>query len=187
MVNLVVALRWLMCTVEIEPGSNINFWLPKKSGDKPAVLLIHGFAGDGMMTWALQVRSLSKRYSVYIPDLLFSVGPTLINRTGHLSSKPSVWLRLCVSQAWIRLSLSGLAIPGGFVAFKIAELYGNMVKAVVVSGSSPVLTGLGLFHCRISCCPKRLGKLSSFSPLFCTNPFGSQTGLYKITIRCMVF
>ncbi|KAL1215522.1 hypothetical protein V5N11_024081 [Cardamine amara subsp. amara] len=150
MVNLVVALRWLMCiimksasivpyTVEIEPGTKINFWLPKKSGDKPAVLLIHGFAGDGMMTWALQVRSLSKRYAVYIPDLLFF--------GGSYTDKPdrsTEFQAECLVKAMRILGVDTF-VPvgfsyGGFVAFKIAELYGNMVKAVVVSGSSPVLT-----------------------------------------------
>lgn len=193
MVNLVVALRWLMCiimksagsvqyTVEIEPGTKIKFWLPKKSGDKPTVLLIHGFAGDGMMTWALQVHSLSKRYSVYIPDLLFFGG----SYTDKPDRSPDFQAE-CLVKAMRILGVDTF-VPvgfsyGGFVAFKIAELYGNMVKAVVVSGSSPVLTDsnvnlFGFSSLSDLLLPKTVRNLSSFSLLLCTNIFGSQNGLY---------
>lgn len=150
MVNLIVALRSSMCiivksagivpyTVEIEPGTKIHFWLPKKTGYKPAVLLIHGFAGDGVMTWALQARSLSKRYSVYIPDLLFFGG----SYTDKPDRSPEFQAE-CFVKAMRILGVDRF-VPvgfsyGGVVAFKIAELYGDMVKAVVVSGSTPVMT-----------------------------------------------
>ncbi|KAI5314199.1 hypothetical protein L3X38_043375 [Prunus dulcis] len=70
-------------TVEIEPGTIMNFWVssnipnkientPKKS--KPAVVFLHGFAMDGIFTWQLQVLSLAKNYAVYVPDFLFFGG-----------------------------------------------------------------------------------------------------------------
>ncbi|PQP94740.1 epoxide hydrolase 4-like [Prunus yedoensis var. nudiflora] len=70
-------------TVDIEPGTIMNFWVssnisskientPKKS--KPAVVFLHGFAMDGIFTWQLQVLSLAKNYAVYVPDFLFFGG-----------------------------------------------------------------------------------------------------------------
>lgn len=145
MVNLAVALRSSMCiivksaglvphTVETEPGTKVNFWLPKNSGGKPAkpaVLLIHGFAGDGVMTSAFQARSLSKRYSVYIPDLLFFGG----SYTDKPDRSPEFQAE-CMVKAMSILGVDKF-VPvgfsyGGVVASKIAELYGNMVKALVV-------------------------------------------------------
>nr|VDD05692.1 unnamed protein product [Brassica rapa] len=157
MVNLAVALRSSMCiivksaglvphTVETEPGTKVNFWLPKNSCEnsvgkpaKPAVLLIHGFAGDGVMTWAFQARSLSKRYSVYIPDLLFFGG----SYTDKPDRSPEFQAE-CMVKAMSILGVDKF-VPvgfsyGGVVAFKIAELYGNMVKALVVTGAPPIMT-----------------------------------------------
>ncbi|CAA7035777.1 unnamed protein product [Microthlaspi erraticum] len=150
MVNLAAALRSSMRiivestgsvqhTVDIEPGTRINFWLPKKTSDKPAVLLIHGFAGDGVLTWGLQVRSLSKRYSVYIPDLLFFGG----SYTDKPDRSPEFQAE-CLVKAMRILGVHEF-VPvgfsyGGVVAFNIAELHGDMVKALVVSSSPPVMT-----------------------------------------------
>ncbi|CAN6825318.1 unnamed protein product [Brassica oleracea] len=155
MVNLAVALRSSMCiivksaglvphTVETEPGTKVNFWLPKNSGgkpEKPAVLLIHGFAGDGVMTWAFQARSLSKRYSVYIPDLLFFGG----SYTDKPDRSPEFQAE-CMVKAMSILGVDKF-VPvgfsyGGVVASKIAELYRNMVKALVVmvTGAPPIMT-----------------------------------------------
>ncbi|KAG5535895.1 hypothetical protein RHGRI_023616 [Rhododendron griersonianum] len=98
MVNLVAAQRPMLIgfmkmagvvphTVEIEPGTSMNFWVPKetintkpkKSKDKPkqnkpVVVLVHGFAAEGIVTWQFQIGSLTKKYAVYVPDLLFFGG-----------------------------------------------------------------------------------------------------------------
>lgn len=60
-------------TVEIEPGTTMNFWVPSetvkrkpKKGEylspsdvkkptKPVVVLVHGFAAEGVVTWQFQV------------------------------------------------------------------------------------------------------------------------------------
>ncbi|CAN1225354.1 hypothetical protein LINPERPRIM_LOCUS2481 [Linum perenne] len=63
----------------------MNFWVPletipkqettsTKPPTKPVVVLIHGFAGEGIVTWQFQVGALTKKYSVYVPDLLFFGG-----------------------------------------------------------------------------------------------------------------
>ncbi|KAH0894265.1 hypothetical protein HID58_056694, partial [Brassica napus] len=146
-VNLAVALRSSMCiivksaglvphTVETEPGTKVNFWLPKNSGGKPAkpaVLLIHGFAGDGVMTSAFQARSLSKRYSVYIPDLLFFGGSYTDkpDRSPEFQAECMVKAMSILGVDKFAMSILGVDkfVPvgfsyGGVVASKIAE-FGN--------------------------------------------------------------
>ncbi|KAK7391431.1 hypothetical protein VNO78_19847 [Psophocarpus tetragonolobus] len=58
-------------TVEIEEGTLMRFWVWK---NKPAVVLMHGFCGDGIINWQCQVVALTKDYAVYVPDLLFFGG-----------------------------------------------------------------------------------------------------------------
>lgn len=88
------------------------------------MLLIHGFAGDGVLTWALQVRSLSKKYSVYIPDLLFFGG----SYTDKPDRSPEFQAE-CLVKAMRILGVHEF-VPVGFsygvvVAFKIAKLHGQ--------------------------------------------------------------
>ncbi|VVB10027.1 unnamed protein product [Arabis nemorensis] len=173
MVNLVVALRSSMriivksagivpYTVEIEPGTKIHFWLPKKTEDKPAVLLIHGFAGD-VLTWAFQVRSLSKKYSVYIPDLLF-FGESYTDKP----DRSPEFQAECLVKAMRILGVDKFVvvrwrcgvqdcrvdrlIRDTILAKRSKKSFGDLmqiwfthdcmgiVKAVVVSGSTPVMT-----------------------------------------------
>ncbi|GER49636.1 sn-glycerol-3-phosphate import ATP-binding protein UgpC [Striga asiatica] len=60
--------------VQINAGTVINIWAPSETLHKPAVVLVHGFAADGIMTWLFQVGPLSKKHAVYVSDLLFFGG-----------------------------------------------------------------------------------------------------------------
>jgi predicted alpha/beta-fold hydrolase len=61
-----------------DAGTVVNFWMPRRKAQegkqgqiKHSVVLVHGFAGDGIMTWWLQVGALSRRgYDVYVPDIV---------------------------------------------------------------------------------------------------------------------
>ena len=96
--------------VEIEPGTVMIFWVPnetpKKSKNtnesdtntkpnkpnKPAVVFIHGFAADGIITWQFQVLALARKFKVYVPDLLF-VGRSITDR----SERPPEFQAECVA------------------------------------------------------------------------------------------
>ncbi|KAF2543861.1 hypothetical protein F2Q68_00028747 [Brassica cretica] len=141
-------------TLEIEPGTKMNFWVPKEilkkksrtgkpakpdKPTKPAVLLIHGFAAEGIVTWQFQVGALSKKYSVYIPDLLFFGGSYSDN-----SDRSPAFQANCLVKG-LRILGVDKFVPvgfsyGGMVAFKIAEAYPEMVRAMVVSGSILAMT-----------------------------------------------
>ncbi|KVI02827.1 Alpha/beta hydrolase fold-1 [Cynara cardunculus var. scolymus] len=145
-------------TVEIEPGTLMNFWVPnetlqkpnKKSNttttttidpkpDKPVVVLVHGFAAEGIATWQFQIGALTKKYSVYVPDLLFF--------GGSISDNPDRSPRFqaeCLVKGLRKLGVRRCVVVGfsygGMVAFKMAELYPEMVRAMVVSGSILAMT-----------------------------------------------
>lgn len=65
---------------EIVPeGKSIDIKLLNENGNtkktgRPSVVLVHGFAAEGIVTWQFQVGVLAKKYDVYVPDLLFFGG-----------------------------------------------------------------------------------------------------------------
>ncbi|KAH1206457.1 Epoxide hydrolase 4 [Glycine max] len=161
MVNLVVAERLLLhglmnmagirpYTVEIEPGTAMNFWIPSETitkpkkkdkkpritakPNKPAVVLVHGFAAEGIMTWQFQVGALTKKYAVYVPDLLFFGGSATDkpNRSPRFQAE-------CLVAGLRKLGVEKCVVVGfsygGMVAFKMAEMYPELVLGLVISGS----------------------------------------------------
>ncbi|XP_071704343.1 uncharacterized protein [Rutidosis leptorrhynchoides] len=142
--------------VEIEPGTNMNFWVPNETvrkpntktkevtttspkPEKPVVVLIHGFAAEGIATWQFQIGSLSKQYSVYVPDLLFFGGSFSNN-----SDRSPRFQAECLVKGLRKLGIEKCVVVGfsygGMVAFKMAELYPEMVRAMVISGSILAMT-----------------------------------------------
>ncbi|XAR57903.1 Acylglycerol lipase [Bertholletia excelsa] len=147
-------------TVEIEPGTTMNFWVPKDTlkkpknyqngytgadkakkpkKNKPVVVLVHGFASEGIVTWQFQVGALTKKYRVYVPDLLFF--------GGSISDNPDRSPRFqaeCLSKGLRKLGVERCTLVGfsygGMVAFKLAELYPDLVRALVISGSILAMT-----------------------------------------------
>ena len=158
MVNHVAALRPMLhglmkmagvkpYTVEIEPGTVMNLWVPletlkkkpTKKSDKPVAVLVHGFFSDGVVTWPFQVVALTKKYSVYIPDLLF-FGGSITDKTDRSPSFQAECLVAGLRKLGVeRCTVVGFSY-GGLVAFKMAELHADLVEAVVVSGSVVEMT-----------------------------------------------
>ncbi|GAB2282748.1 hypothetical protein Dimus_017287 [Dionaea muscipula] len=163
MVNLVAAQKPLLhgmmkmagiqpTTLEVEPGTIMHFWVPretltepteenrtKKKKPKPNVVLVHGFAAEGIVTWQFQVGALTKKFSVYVPDLLF-----FGNSTTDRSDRSPAFQAECLVKALGKLGVNKCTLVGfsygGMVAFRMAELYPEMVDALVVSGSILAMT-----------------------------------------------
>ncbi|XP_028767940.1 uncharacterized protein LOC114725580 [Neltuma alba] len=146
--------------VEIHQGTVINFWVPSKPQNKKlAVVFLHGFAADGILTWQFQVLALARKYALYVPDLVF-FGESTTERPDR-----SVEFQAeCVAEGLKRLGVEKCCVAGfsygGFVGFKMAEMYSDTVESLVVSGSVPELmesfSGPAL---------ERLGGFSSWSQL----------------------
>ncbi|OVA18734.1 Alpha/beta hydrolase fold-1 [Macleaya cordata] len=167
MVNLVAAQKPLLHglmklagliphTVEIERGTKMNFWVPsetikngkekenyknkpKKMNNKPVVVLVHGFAAEGIVTWQFQVGALTSKYTVYVPDLLFFGGST----TDSTDRSP-MFQAECLVTGLRKLGVERCIVVGfsygGMVAFKMAEKYPDLVQSMVVSGSVLAMT-----------------------------------------------
>ncbi|GKD90325.1 alpha/beta hydrolase fold-1 [Tanacetum coccineum] len=138
-------------TIEIEPGTIMNIWVPQETiskadgkpiyvqPKKPAVLLVHCFAMDGIFIWFAQVLALTRNYSVYVPDLLFFGGSTT-DRTERSVSFQAEFLAKGIQILGVeKVNLVGLSY-GGMVGFEMAKLYPKLVHALVVTGSVIELT-----------------------------------------------
>ncbi|XP_057967538.1 uncharacterized protein LOC131157415 [Malania oleifera] len=163
MVNLVAAQKPLLHglmkmagvrphSVEIEPGTDMNFWVPSKTivhpnntttttrpPNKPVVVLVHGFAAEGIVTWQFQVGALTGKYAVYVPDLLFFGGSTSVT-----AERSPEYQADCLAKGLRKLGVEKCTVVGfsygGMVAFKMAERYPELVGAMVVSGSVLAMT-----------------------------------------------
>lgn len=125
--------------VEIEPGTVVNAWSPTRTAGKPAVVLLHGFAADGALTWQLQVLSLAGKFSVYVLDFVFFGGST--------TDKPDrsvAFQAQCVARALGRLGVDRCILVGfsygGIVGFELARAFPELVEALVVTCSVMTLT-----------------------------------------------
>ena len=132
-------------TVEIEPGTVMNFWVPNetpyksKNSNNKAVVFIHGFGADGIITWQSQVLALARKFKVYVPDLVF-FGGSFTDR----SERSPEFQAECVAKGLKKLgvercSLVGLSY-GGMVGFKMAEMYPDLVESMVLTCSAMALT-----------------------------------------------
>ncbi|KAF7126286.1 hypothetical protein RHSIM_Rhsim11G0178300 [Rhododendron simsii] len=126
-------------TVEIEPGTVMNFWAPKetktvanKKPNKPVVVFAHPFAGDAILMWFPQVLALTSQYSVYVPDFIFFGGSTTSrpDRSAEFQAE-------CLARGLRKLGVEKCTVVGlsygGMVGFKMAAMYPELVEALVAS------------------------------------------------------
>ncbi|KAL3730714.1 hypothetical protein ACJRO7_027704 [Eucalyptus globulus] len=131
--------------IEVEPGTVMNIWAPTRSkknannSKKPAVVFLHGFVADGILTWQFQVLALARDYAVYVPDLLFFGGSS----TGD--GRRTVGFQAeCLARGLAKLGVQQCTVVGfsygAVVAFRLAELQPELVESVVATCSGPVVT-----------------------------------------------
>ncbi|KAH9319239.1 hypothetical protein KI387_021008, partial [Taxus chinensis] len=125
--------------VEIEEGTTMNCWVPTKRSTKPPLVLVHGFAAEGAVTWQFQVGKLSKEYSVYVPDMLFFGRSTTVSQQRSETFQAECLRKLLNKLGVERCAMVGFSY-GGMVTFKMAELYPELVTCLVISGSVIAMT-----------------------------------------------
>ncbi|CAM0952943.1 unnamed protein product [Alopecurus aequalis] len=142
---------------EATAGTVISLWLPKhhkkkkkqhtkegseRKSTRHAVVLVHGFAGDGMMTWSLQVGALARtsHVDVYVPDLVHFGGST-----SPSPDRSAAFQARCLAESLGKLgvvercTVVGFSY-GGLVAFEMAKAFPSLVRSIVVSGAVAAYT-----------------------------------------------
>lgn len=124
--------------LELDNGTTMATWVPKKRTHKPSLVLLHAF-GLNSLTWAHQVASFTTAFDLFIPDLLFS-GKTFTTNTG----RSEIFQAECVFKLLQSLDVHEFSVVGtsygGFVAYRLAHMYPSAVTKFVLSSSAVNMT-----------------------------------------------
>ncbi|XP_073129560.1 uncharacterized protein [Henckelia pumila] len=122
-------------SLEIDSGTTIFFWGPSAAcGTKPPLILIHGFGPHGIWQWRPQITFFAREFDVYVPDLLFF---------GHSysdsSDRSEVFQAACIAKLLQKLGIRRYSVVGtsygGFVAYRMSEMWPERVEKVVIASS----------------------------------------------------
>lgn len=101
---------------------------------KPNLLFIHGFGGDGLTAWQHQIAAFAKDYRVIVPDLLFFGKST----TRHVD-RTEIFQADCIAKMLMKLNVRKTHVVGtsygGFVACWLAYKYPQLCWKVVFSSA----------------------------------------------------
>ncbi|GAQ83423.1 alpha/beta-hydrolases superfamily protein [Klebsormidium nitens] len=137
--------------VDIDGGeTSMHMWVPKKFADarkggrtieqqkQPPVVLLHAFGPGAIWHWNAQVKDFCKRLDVFIPDL-----PFFGESTSRSNQRSETWEAECVKKALDQYGVTtfdavGISY-GGFVGYRLAQLYPNNLRKVCLTDSPGVV------------------------------------------------
>ncbi|KAK9667380.1 hypothetical protein RND81_14G252000 [Saponaria officinalis] len=126
--------------VEIDHETKIHFWVPSKpKNSNPNIVLLHGFAGDGILTWQFQVLTLRKKYNVYVPDFLF-FGKSYTSKFERSAKFQANCLAFGLKSLGLEKCIVVGFSYGGMVSFQLAEHHPELVGSVIITDSVLGLT-----------------------------------------------
>ncbi|OWM84089.1 hypothetical protein CDL15_Pgr009336 [Punica granatum] len=123
--------------VDLETKTTIHFWGPAVRPDpqKPSLVLVHGFGPIAIWQWRKQVQFFAPHFNVYVPDLLFFGGSTTASsERSEIFQAESLGKLLVMELKLERFSIAGTSY-GGFVAYRMAEMWPEKVDKVVIASS----------------------------------------------------
>ncbi|MCK6506758.1 alpha/beta hydrolase [Myxococcota bacterium] len=116
-------------------GRQVRYWT---GGEGPPLLLIHGFGGDGLLTWARQVGELSRSHTLIIPDLLW------FGQSFGLGVEPSITVQVQTMVDLLdhlrieRVDVAGISY-GGFVTLLLQQQHPERTdRVIIVDSPGPV-------------------------------------------------
>lgn len=123
-------------TTDLGDGTVMHCWVPKAKGSnsnpKPSLVLLHGIGANAMWQWGPFISSLTRHFSVYVPDLVFfgDSHTTRPERSEQFQAKCVVAL-LKAHGVNGSANVVGLSY-GGFVAYSMAAMFPLSVGKVVL-------------------------------------------------------
>ncbi|KAK6129523.1 hypothetical protein DH2020_036756 [Rehmannia glutinosa] len=121
-------------TVDIDGDTTIHFWGPSAATSKPPLILIHGFGPHGVWQWRPQISVFAREFDVYVPDLVF-FGDSFTNSPDRSEIFQAASIAKLLEKIGIhRYSVVGTSY-GGFVAYRMAEMWPERVEKVVIASS----------------------------------------------------
>ena len=117
----------------IDVGGNHIFYYDNEQENKPVLLLVHGFGGDGKLSWKNQMTYFRKDYRVIIPDILWfgksnSQQPATLNT--HINALSQLIDQLNLKE----VNLVGISY-GGFICLGYAKDKHEKLKTLTIVDS----------------------------------------------------
>lgn len=117
----------------LEKEEHSIFYYDNKKMEAPTLVFIHGFGGDGKISWAEQAKEFKDDYRVIIPDLLW-FGSSFSTKTPSLKSQTEAIHTLLQSLNISDAHIVGISY-GGFVAIDYAHTYEDELKSLTIVNS----------------------------------------------------
>jgi pimeloyl-ACP methyl ester carboxylesterase len=111
-------------------GHEIKYF---EGGVGDTLLLVHGFGGDGQVTWAKNIKELSAHYHLIIPDLLW-FGESKSSKPQNMDSQVDALSSLLTFSQVDRYHIAGISY-GGFVTLGMAVHEGEKIDKMVIIDS----------------------------------------------------
>ncbi|KAK8575919.1 hypothetical protein V6N13_032769 [Hibiscus sabdariffa] len=121
--------------VDLDGQTTLHFWATDhRRFDRPTLVMVHGYGGNPLWQFVFQVAPLSRRFNLFIPDLLFF---------GRSYSKSPVrsdsFQAECLLDGLGKLGVDRFSVYaisyGGFVAYRMAEMRPDSVERVAIVSS----------------------------------------------------
>ncbi|MCO5549943.1 hypothetical protein L7F22_003420 [Adiantum nelumboides] len=130
---------------QVDPSTTIACWCKPSAAEsladqnKPAVVLIHGFATSALWQWYEQVKPLQRKFRIFVPDLIF-----FGKSTTKGSGRSEIFQAQMIAKAMETMNIPMYSVVGtsygGFVAFRLAQLFPERVQKVVIANSGVCMT-----------------------------------------------
>jgi pimeloyl-ACP methyl ester carboxylesterase len=114
------------------PKENIHYFDNQKE-EKPVIIFVHGFGGDGKLSWRNQAKEFQEDYRVLIPDILwFGQSSSLDKPT--LAAQIEMIKKIVETEKLSNIHLVGISY-GGFISLGFAHNYPNYLSSLTLVDS----------------------------------------------------
>ena len=111
---------------------SLEYWISKS--DKPVLVLLHAFGPNGKYSWRKQVRTLSKKYRLLIPNLVYFGNSTKKNNSYSINDQV-IALKKLLEHLKISDILLGGTSYGGAIAFELLYDQSVNIKKLFVTNA----------------------------------------------------
>src|SRR5690554_2839912 len=121
-------------TVQLD--SHQVFYYDNQRENAPVLLFIHGFGGDGKISWKEQIKAFEEEYRVIVPDLLW-FGKSKSKADPSLQTQIAAINELTEHLSLQNIHLIGISY-GGFVSLGLAQNYKKKWASLTIVDSPGV-------------------------------------------------